>query len=405
MSLGDVRMALEKASDHLRSNDGKRAGGRVKRRKRAVLAAAVLGLTIGTGAAHADVVETIATPHGGEFNNTPCLGPSPSFNGNSFLVGETGFITSIGLYPLDNFSDVFTVTLEVLEGDGLTGTVLGSQEATWTGAPSEAPTLQRVTLDTPIAVTAGQHYTFRVPLDCSDPIPANTPSFSVNNTNPYADGVYRTLVPEFGEGTQPLADMGFEIVIEDAVALCPPGTYSESGSPPCAPADPGHFVATEGQTEQTACPLGSFQPNAGASACLPAPIGSYVDTVAAVSATTCPEGTSTVAEGSTAQTDCEADFDGDGTPDSVDPDDDDDLVLDEDDVCDMTDLASDTPPRFLLSFRYWSDEDGNFGDSGYTVSDTAGCSASQVIDEAGLNPLHRILGISRWALRLWVQSN
>ena len=36
-----------------------------------------------------------------------------------------------------------------------------------------------------------------------------------------------------------------------------------STSSACVDADPGHYVPTQGQLRQTACPVGTYQPNAG----------------------------------------------------------------------------------------------------------------------------------------------
>jgi hypothetical protein len=71
---------------------------------------------------------------------------------------------------------------------------------------------------------------------------------------------------------------------------CGAGTYSATGNAPCATADPGYFVATEGATSQTACPVGTYSSVTGATECQPAPAGSYVDTTASTGSLLCPAG-------------------------------------------------------------------------------------------------------------------
>jgi Tyrosine-protein kinase ephrin type A/B receptor-like len=84
-----------------------------------------------------------------------------------------------------------------------------------------------------------------------------------------------------------------------AATPCSAGTYFNGSS--CVPAAPGYYVAVDGATSQTPCPVGSFQPNAGQTACEPATPGHFVGTVAAVSDTACPAGTY---QPSTGQTGC-----------------------------------------------------------------------------------------------------
>jgi hypothetical protein len=136
---------------------------------------------------------------------------------------------------------------------------------------------------------------------------------------------------------------------------CPVGTFSATGDAPCTPAPPGTFVNTVGATSATQCALGTFQPSAAQVSCLLsplgffvaatgstsataapagtfvdtvgaasatpcavgtfqglvasisctfAPVGSYVDVVGAVAAIECPPGTTTLATGSTSESDC-----------------------------------------------------------------------------------------------------
>lgn len=91
-------------------------------------------------------------------------------------------------------------------------------------------------------------------------------------------------------------------------------------------------------------------------------------------------------------------------------DDDSDGVLNGDDVCaDTAAGVVDSAPD-LKHNRYGTDESGVFMsgsdvDSGLTLSDTAGCSASQIIDAAGLGNGHVKFGLSRGALLDWVAAN
>lgn len=194
-------------------------------------------------------------------------------------------------------------------------------------------------------------------------------------------------------------------VVTQLVEPCQPGTFSANGSTPCNPALPGTFVATVGATAATDCDLGTYQSLAGQVECLRAPVGSYVDVTGAVAATACPVGTSTVGVGSASAADCLADFDGDGTPDLIDPDDDNDGVDDAADRCARTVLSADIAPSRLKHNRFWSDASGAFTGTDLTVVDTHGCSASQIIDAASLGNGHAMFGISRSALLGWVASS
>ncbi len=89
------------------------------------------------------------------------------------------------------------------------------------------------------------------------------------------------------------------------------------------------------------------------------------------------------------------DFDGDG-------------VLNADDLCPGTDL-NEAPPDGWRRNRYWTTSSGAFldpfgRDSGFTIVDTGGCSASQIIEEAGLGVGHSRFGITKSALRQWVSQ-
>ncbi|MFK8024429.1 MAG: thrombospondin type 3 repeat-containing protein, partial [Ilumatobacter sp.] len=183
---------------------------------------------------------------------------------------------------------------------------------------------------------------------------------------------------------------------------CPLGTFSSAGTQPCSPAPIGSFVDTTGATEPT-----------------PAPIGSYVDVEGATEATLCPTGETTATTGSTSPDDCyPIDTDGDGTPDptdncptvanpdqtdfdgdlqgdACDPDDDNDNV---DDAADLCPASHDDPaPAQLKKNRNWTDSTD--------LTNTFGCSASQIIDDAGLGKGHTKFGISNGALADWITAN
>jgi hypothetical protein len=91
----------------------------------------------------------------------------------------------------------------------------------------------------------------------------------------------------------------------------------------------------------------------------------------------------------------------------VDPvaDEDADGVLDDNDWCPETvlpDIAPQQKPN-----RYWVTESGDFLSDApnapiYAIADTAGCSASQIIDELDLGAGHERFGLSRSALEQWI---
>jgi hypothetical protein len=88
-----------------------------------------------------------------------------------------------------------------------------------------------------------------------------------------------------------------------------------------------------------------------------------------------------------------ADTDGDG-------------VRDDDDACPGTFLP-DEPTQHLKTNRYIATADGFVSTDGtvaYTLTDTGGCSGAQLIAEAGLGAGHTRFGITRGALKTWVNS-
>lgn len=72
---------------------------------------------------------------------------------------------------------------------------------------------------------------------------------------------------------------------------CDPGTYSDTGFQPCVLAESGHFVDVMGATQQTACPVGYYQPLIGQIFCRDADEGHYVDEPASTSQSPCSPGT------------------------------------------------------------------------------------------------------------------
>ncbi|MBK7934610.1 MAG: VCBS repeat-containing protein [Acidobacteria bacterium] len=71
--------------------------------------------------------------------------------------------------------------------------------------------------------------------------------------------------------------------------ICPAGKYFNGSI--CADADPGFYVPTFGQTSQTPCAAGTFQPNMGSVSCNPATAGNYVPAPQATAQIPCAAGT------------------------------------------------------------------------------------------------------------------
>ena len=79
---------------------------------------------------------------------------------------------------------------------------------------------------------------------------------------------------------------------QSAQTACATGTYQPStGQSACLDADAGHYVASTGQSDQTACSAGAYQPSTGQSACLDADAGHYVPTTGQSAQTPCAAGT------------------------------------------------------------------------------------------------------------------
>ena len=127
---------------------------------------------------------------------------------------------------------------------------------------------------------------------------------------------------------------------------CLAGTYQTStGQTSCDNADAGYYVSSTGQSSQTACSIGTYQALTGQSSCDDADVGQYVSSTAqstydlaaigsyvpvsgSSNQTACPPFTSTSSMGSQSIDDCTLDTDLDGTPDTIDADDDNDGTLD-----------------------------------------------------------------------------
>ena len=135
---------------------------------------------------------------------------------------------------------------------------------------------------------------------------------------------------------------------------CNPGTYNPiSGSinaSSCIESTPGYYVSESGQPNPSFCEAGTYQPDFGQTGCLQASPGYYVhsnasdnqlivdldfytDEFGSTTPLGCPRNYITLSLGSVSSADCLLDTDGDRNPDSIDNDDDNDGVLDQNDFC------------------------------------------------------------------------
>jgi subtilisin family serine protease len=105
----------------------------------------------------------------------------------------------------------------------------------------------------------------------------------------------------------------------------------------------------------------------------------------------------------------QADIDGDGIGNACDTDNDNDGIDDDEDRCAGTVLGDADRPDELKKNRYYADVDGVFVDAegneaGFDVADTGGCSATQIIEAAGLGIGHQRFGLTASALIAWTAS-
>jgi len=110
------------------------------------------------------------------------------------------------------------------------------------------------------------------------------------------------------------------VTVDPLPELCEPGSFSESGSPPCVlapsgsyvdgfgataatPAAPGYVAVGPGATSQSPCPAGTHAPGESV-ACIPAPVGYYVPDAASGGPTPAPPGSYVDSSSATSATPC-----------------------------------------------------------------------------------------------------
>ena len=81
---------------------------------------------------------------------------------------------------------------------------------------------------------------------------------------------------------------------------CAAGTYSSPSGQTCIQASAGHYVGAAGQSSQTACPAGYYQPRSGQSSCIAAGLGYFVASGGQAAEVACPAGETTLVVASTA---------------------------------------------------------------------------------------------------------
>ena len=145
------------------------------------------------------------------------------------------------------------------------------------------------------------------------------------------------------------ADAGYyvELIAQSTQTPCPIGFYqAKIGQGFCDGADAGHYVSSTAQSNQTECFMGTYQVLTEQASCDDANTGFYVDQNGQSNQTVCPIYHSTLNIASQSITDCIQDTDLDSIPDLIDPDDDNDGVIDQSDAFPLddskfTDIASD----------------------------------------------------------------
>ena len=131
-----------------------------------------------------------------------------------------------------------------------------------------------------------------------------------NNAGRLGDGTTTqrntpTQTSSLGTGrTTAYATIFFEHIGQSSQTACATGTYQpDSGQTSCDAADAGYYVDSIGSDFQTECSKGSYQPDSGQTSCDAADAGYYVDTTASTTQTACAVGTF---QASTGQTSCDA---------------------------------------------------------------------------------------------------
>jgi hypothetical protein len=150
-----------------------------------------------------------------------------------------------------------------------------------------------------------------------------------------------TYQPDAGQSSCILAEIGTYVNITGATqsTACSKGTFRESvGGATCQLAESGSYVPTEGSSEQTACPIGTYQPDFGSSECLEVPFGTYANEAGLAQPIPCLRASTTNVLGAISVEECVPDWDNDGVPDSLDEDDDDDGLNDDEDACQFSDV-------------------------------------------------------------------
>ncbi|HRI05306.1 MAG TPA: InlB B-repeat-containing protein, partial [Pyrinomonadaceae bacterium] len=125
-----------------------------------------------------------------------------------------------------------------------------------------------------------------------------------DDTTLYAQWLTACPVGKYFNGTGCVnADPGYYVgaIGQTEQTPCAAGTYQpNAGSPSCTPADAGYYVAVEGSETQTKCEVGKYQDQTGQSSCKNATPGHYVSTTGATSQTDTPAGTAIPGSNATA---------------------------------------------------------------------------------------------------------
>ncbi|MEQ1517162.1 MAG: DUF4214 domain-containing protein [Usitatibacteraceae bacterium] len=116
-------------------------------------------------------------------------------------------------------------------------------------------------------------------------ISAGAVTYNIAAAEDWAAGADSTLTVAALTG-QPLVVSGIA-----PLTPCAIGTYSPTGTTPCAPADPGNYVEIVGATSQTQCAPGSYAGAAGSAFCTQAGVGNFVPIAGSATQTPCAPGT------------------------------------------------------------------------------------------------------------------